>query len=196
MKRFMILLLLVFPVCLVSGEVSFSTTDSSDSEAIKAAYASVDTVLDLSGFSFVSLGIYYDESDSTDPIEEVPLELIRDAEGAIKAIEDVVIRYAVKYSGTFDLMLQAGNPVEGNTGDVIHWRAGVQDGNGNMKWTGKDQVAGEEYSAIVIHSHGKTAGNYDDGTVSVRLETVDLSSPYQKPAKLEEPLKVYIFPRG
>lgn len=195
MKRFMILLLLVFPVCLVSGEVSFSTTDSSDSEAIKAADASVDTVLDLSGFSFVSLGIY-DESDSTDPIEEVPLELIRDAEGAIKAIEDVVIRYAVKYSGTFDLMLQAGNPVEGNTGDVIHWRAGVQDGNGNMKWTGKGQVEGEEYSAIVIHSHEKTAGNYDDGTVSVSLETVDLSSPDQKPAKLEEPLKVYIFPRG
>lgn len=193
MKRFMILLLLVFPVCLVFGEVSFSTTDSSNSEAIKAATASVDTVLDLSGFSFVSLGIY-DESDSTDPIEEVPLELTRDAEGAIKAIEDVVIRYAVKYSGTFDLMLQAGNPAEGNTGDVIHWRAGVQDVNGNMKWTGKGQV--EEYSAIVIHSHEKTAGNYDDGTVSVSLETVDLSSPDQKPAKLEEPLKVYILPRG
>lgn len=195
MKRFMILLLLVFPVCLVSGEVSFSTTDSSDSEAIKAADASVDTVLDLSGFSFVSLGIY-DEFNSTDPIEEVPLELIRDAEGAIKAIEDVEIRYAVKYSGTFDLMLQAGNPVEGNTGDVIHWRAGVQDGNGNMKWTGKDQVDGEEYSAIIIHSHGKTAGNYDEGAVSVSLETVDLSRPDQMPAKLEEPLKVYIFPRG
>lgn len=195
MKRFMILLLLVFPVCLVSGEVSFSTTDSSDSEAIKTADASVDTVLDLSGFSFVSLGIY-DESNSTDPIEEVPLELIRDAEGAIKAIEDVEIRYAVKYSGTFDLMLQAGNPVEGNTGDVIHWRAGVQDGNGNMKWTGKDQVEGEEYSAIIIRSHGKTAGNYADGAVSVSLETVDLSSPDQMPAKLEEPLKVYIFPRG
>lgn len=195
MKRFMILLLLVFPVCLVFGEVSFSTTDSSNSEAIKAATASVDTVLDLSGFSFVSLGIY-DESDSTDPIEEVPLELTRDAEGAIKAIEDVVIRYAVKYSGAFDLMLQAGNPEEGNTGDVIHWRAGVYDGNRNMKWTGKGQVGVEEYSAIVIHSHEKTAGNYDDGTVSVSLETVDLSSPDQKPAKLEEPLKVYILPRG
>lgn len=195
MKRFILLLLLVLSACLVSAAVSFSTNDSSDPEAINAAAASVNTVLDLSGFSYVSLGIY-DGSDSNDPIEEVPLELTRDADGALKAVEDVVIRFAVKYSGAFDLMLLAGNPEEGNTGDVIHWRAGVEGENGNMKWTGKGLVGGEEYSAIVIHSHEKTAGNYDDGAVSVSLETVDLSSPDQKPAKLEEPLKVYILPRG
>ena len=195
MKRFMILLLLVLPVCLVSAAVSFTTNDSSNPEAIKAAFASVNTVLDLSGFSYVSLGIY-DGPDSDSPIEEVPLELTRDANGALKAVEDVVIRFAVKYSGAFDLMLLAGNPEEGNTGDVIHWRAGVQGENGNMNWTGKGQVESEDYSEIVIYSHEKTAGNYDDGTVSVSLETVDLSSPDQKPAKLEEPLKVYILPRG
>ena len=195
MKRFILLLLLVLPACLVSAEESFSTNDSSNPEAIKAAFASVNTVLDLSGFSYVSLGIY-DGPDSDLPIEEVPLELTRDANGALKAVEDVAIRFAVKYSGAFDLMLLAGNPEEGNTGDVIHWRAGVQGENEDMKWTGKGQEEGEDYSAIVIYSHEKTDGNYDAGEVDVSLETDDLSSPDQKPAKLEEPLKVYIIPRG
>lgn len=197
MKRFMILYLLIMPLCLVSAAVSFSTTEGNAQDLIgnENATASVDAVLDLSDFSYVWLGIY-DDSDSEETIDEVPLDLTRDVDGVIKGMEDVEIRFAVKYSGAFDLILSAGDPSVGSTGNVIHWKAGTVDGNQSFSnWTGKGHPSGD-YTEVAIYTHENAADNYVEDKVSVHMETVDLSSDDLGPSKLEEPLTVSIRPWG
>ena len=196
MKRFMILVLLVIPAFIASATVSFSTSENAEKYMNAAslfnneeATASVDAVLNLTDFSYFSLGIY-DNPDDSQSVEEVVLDLIRDGD-EIKAVEDVEVRFTVKYKGGFDLSLLAGNPDDQNTGrkDVIHWKAGLID----------DECRGHQegdYKEVVIYSHDSADGNYVSDILQIRLETVDLSDSDQQPAKLEEPLTVFIRPKG
>lgn len=198
MKRFIVLFLLVMPVALVSAAVSFSTTSGDVGSLIgnKNATASVDAVLDLSDFSYFRLGIY-DEPGDMQTVDEVSLELQRDGE-EIKAVEDVEIRFEVKYSGAFDLVLLAEDPDGTNSGrnDVIHWKAGAIDESGEFTyWTGKGHESGD-YVEVAIYRHDQKDGNHVSDKVMVQLETIDLSDPNQQPAKLEEALTVFIRPRG
>ena len=189
MKRFIVLFLLVMPVALVSATVSFSTTSGDIGSLIgnENATASVDAVLDLSDFSYFRLGIY-DEPNDMQTVDEVSLELQRDVE----------IRFEVKYSGAFDLVLLAENPDGANSGrnDVIHWKAGAIDESGEFTyWTGKGHESGD-YVEVAIYEHDQKDGNHVSDKVMVKLETIDLSGPNQQPAKLEEALTVFIRPRG
>ena len=53
-----------------------------------------------------------------------------------------------------------------------------------------------DYKEVVIYSHDSADGNYVSDILQIRLETVDLSDSDQQPAKLEEPLTVFIRPKG
>lgn len=206
MKRFMILFLLVIPAFIASASVSFSTSENAEKYMNAAslidneeATASVDTVLNLTDFSYFSLGIY-DNPDDKQSVEEVVLDLIRDGD-EIKAVEDVEVRFTVKYKGDFDLSLLAGNPDDQNTGrkDVIHWKAELIDDESDAitVWTGRGhQEDDDDYKEVVIYSHDSADGNYVSDILQIRLETVDLSDSDQQPAKLEEPLTVFIRPKG
>lgn len=204
MKRFMILVLLVIPAFIASATVSFSTSENAEKYMNAAslfnneeATASVDAVLNLTDFSYFSLGIY-DNPDDSQSVEEVVLDLIRDGD-EIKAVEDVEVRFTVKYIGGFDLSLLAGNPDDQNTGrkDVIHWKAELIDDESDAVtvWTGRGHQEGD-YKEVVIYSHDSADGNYVSDILQIRLETVDLSDSDQQPAKLEEPLTVFIRPKG
>ena len=204
MKRFMILVLLVIPAFIASATVSFSTSENAEKYMNAAslfnneeATASVDAVLNLTDFSYFSLGIY-DNPDDSQSVEEVVLDLIRDGD-EIKAVEDVEVRFTVKYKGGFDLSLLAGNPDDQNTGrkDVIHWKAGLIDDESDAVtvWTDRGHQEGD-YKEVVIYRHDSADGNYVSDILQIRLETVDLSDSDQPPAKLEEPLTVFIRPKG
>ena len=187
MKRSCIFLFLIVPSILWSSAI-VSTTDSTTKFELPENMASVTAVLDLSCYEYFDIGFYYYEGEESQKVgERLPLELGFDESGRPVASEDIILKYVIKSSKSYEMKIQADDPFVADA-SYIDWKAVITgDGLESEQVTGETDT--DDYIAVKIMDHGGTEG-YSAGSFNIRLETVGLDADNQGAANLEENLTV------
>lgn len=163
MKRSILVLSLILLVpALVWAGTSYLTFDENFDSS--QAVATVNTVLDLSDFSYVNIGFHDSEGNV---LPKIPLELSKDpATGEIVATKDAHIKAEVKYGKNYNLVIKA----EGRLGSLVDWIASVNDvsSGGGV----------DSYRGVAFYEH-KDNSDYLNNDFQLNLKTVNLSELQQ-----------------
>ncbi len=189
MKRSCLFLFLIVPSILWSSAI-VSTTDSTTNFELPENMASVTAVLDLSGYEYFDIGFYFEGAEPQKVGERLPLELDLNESGRPVASEDIILKYIIKSSETYEMKIKADDPSVGIATDASHidWKAVITGGDleGEQVTGGTDT---DDYIAVKIMDHGGDTG-YSAGSFDIHLETVGLDADSQRAANLEEALTV------
>lgn len=157
-------LILLIPALSWGTATSYSTFDENFNPV--EAVATVNTVLDLSDFSYVNIGFHDSEGNV---LPKIPLELSKDpATGEIVATKDAFIKAEVKYGKKYNLVVKA----EGRLGNLVDWIASVND-------VSSGEVGGvDSYQGVAFYEH-KDNSDYLNDDFKLNLKAVNLSELQQ-----------------